>query len=79
MKEENLNTEETKTANDTSKSMVELLVMPLLIKDNILGRLIDRLNQLEKQLNSGYGMINKQKIRIRTKELKKIIDLVQSA
>lgn len=57
----------------------DVQVMPLLIKDIILGKLIDRLNQFEKQINTPNGMLTQHKIRIRIRELKKIISLVQSA
>jgi len=55
------------------------LVMPLLIKDEIAQKLIDRLNLYEKQYASDYGFINKQKIAHKVKELKKCIQMVQSA
>jgi hypothetical protein len=55
------------------------LVMPLLIKDEIAQKLIDRLNLYEKQYASDYGFINKQKIAHKVKELKKCIQIVQSA
>lgn len=58
---------------------IEQQVMPLLIKDIILGKLVDRLNQFEKQINTPNGMLTQHKIRIRIRELKKIISLVQSA
>lgn len=55
------------------------VVMPLLIKDEIAQKLIDRLNLYEKQYASDYGFINKQKIAHKVKELKKCIQIVQSA
>lgn len=54
-------------------------VMPLLIKDNVLGKLIDRLNQFERQLASDHGFANKQKIQHKVRELKKCIQIVQEA
>jgi len=60
-------------------SQLDPLVMPLLIKDEIAQKLIDRLNLYEKQYASNYGFINKQKIAHKVKELKKCIQIVQSA
>jgi len=60
-------------------SQLDPLVMPLLIKDEIAQKLIDRLNLYEKQYASDYGFINKQKIAHKVKELKKCIQIVQSA
>lgn len=58
---------------------LDLQVMPLLIKDEISQKLIDRLNMFEKQMASDYGFANKQKIAHKIKELKKCIQIVQSA
>ena len=58
---------------------VDLLVMPLLVKDEIVQKLVDRLNNFERQMQSDYGFANKQKIRYKIKELKKCIQIVQSA
>lgn len=49
------------------------------IKDEISQKLIDRLNLFEKQLTSDYRVFNKQKISHKVKELKKCIQIVQSA
>src|SRR5690606_846464 len=62
-----------------SEGQLDPLVMPLLIKDEIAQKLIDRLNLYEKQYASDYGFINKQKIAHKVKELKKCIQIVQSA
>ena len=57
---------------------VDLQVMPLLIKDEIVQKLVDRLNNFERQMQSDYGFANKQKIAHKIKELKKCIRIVQS-
>ena len=62
-----------------SEGQLDPLVMPLLIKDEIAQKLIDRLNLYEKQYASDYGFINKQKIAHKVEELKKCIQIVQSA
>src|SRR5690606_27609698 len=64
---------------DYISSQLDPLVMPLLIKDEIAQKLIDRLNLYEKQYASDYGFINKQKIAHKVEELKKCIQIVQSA
>lgn len=58
---------------------LDLQVMPLLIKDEISQKLVDRLNMFERQMASDYGFANKQKIAHKIKELKKCIQIVQSA
>jgi hypothetical protein len=58
---------------------LEQQVTPLLIKDEISQKLINRLNMFEKQMASDYGFANKQKISHKIKELKKCIQIVQSA
>ena len=57
---------------------VQAEVMQLLVKDGIVTKLTDRLNSFERQTQSDYGFVNKQKIANKIKELKKCIQIVQS-
>ena len=66
-------------AEEKESNRLDLQVMPLLIKDEIVQKLIDRLNNFERQMQSDYGFANKQKIAYKIKELKKCIQIVQSA
>ena len=57
----------------------DVQVMPLPKEAKMIQILVDRLNDYERQLKSDYGFQNKQKISNKVKELKKCIQLMQSA
>ena len=59
----------------------EPLVTPKIaeiVKDEILSKMKERLEQFERQLNNNDGFANKPKINHKVKELKKCIQIVQS-
>ena len=66
-------------AEEKESNRLDLRVMPLLIKDEISQKLVDRLNMFERQMTSNYGFANKEKIAHKINELKKCIKIVQSA
>ncbi len=57
---------------------LEVEVEPLPKEIIIAQKLVDRLNDYQRQLDSDYGFVNKQKISYKVKELKKIIQIVQT-
>ena len=64
---------------ENTSNPVEAEVMPLQLKEQIRKKMVERLNLFDRQLSSDYGFANKQKIRHKIAELKKCIQIVQSA